>query len=389
VRRQTISELAQCGLLMYSDGYRTKRTELASQGYRIIRVADISDGRVSLQSPDFVSVDRKSEIGDKFGVGGDILLTTKGTVGRVAVMEDSSEPTVYSPQLCYFRVLRPSEINSRYLSYWFESPEFKHQSSYLKGNTDMADYINLRDIGSLSISLPTLSEQNKAVEILGALDSKIVHNQSIAHSIDKLIALQFKSITDDGCLEGKLSDVLQFRYGVALPAATRRPGPFPVYGSGGIVGSHDTSYVPGPGVIVGRKGTIGSVYWSSSDFWPIDTTYYVVPTSPEYSLEYCDAMLRTIPFKSDNNDSAVPGLGRSDALTKVVQIASPGAITDFTRLARTLMRARAALTDESNSLSDIRDQLLPRLLSGTVQIHEAREAIDTSNSGGVSVDLDG
>lgn len=85
----------------------------------------------------------------------------------------------------------------------------------------------------------------------------------------------------------------------------RKDGPVPVYGSGGVVGHHNEAFVQGPGIIVGRKGNVGSVYWSEVDFWPIDTVFYVVTELP---LHYIYYNLQHQHFM--NSDAAVPGLSR-------------------------------------------------------------------------------
>jgi type I restriction enzyme S subunit len=113
----------------------------------------------------------------------------------------------------------------------------------------------------------------------------------------------------------KLSDVLVLHYGKALKKEDRRDGPFPVFGSSGIVGSHDTSLAKGPGVIVGRKGNVGSVFWSETDFFVIDTAYYVTSSLPLRFLYY---LLPTLNFI--NGDAAVPGLSRSQAYSLDVRI---------------------------------------------------------------------
>lgn len=64
-------------------------------------------------------------------------------------------------------------------------------------------------------------------------------------------------------------DVAPLKYGKALKKDVRIPGPFPVYGSSGVVGTHSETLVEGPAIIV------GSVYWSNSDFFPIDTVYFI------------------------------------------------------------------------------------------------------------------
>jgi type I restriction enzyme S subunit len=77
--------------------------------------------------------------------------------------------------------------------------------------------------------------------------------------------------------EVTLGDIISLQYGRSLPDKSRRPGYIPVYGSNGVVGWHDEALVPTGGIIVGRKGTAGSVTVSPDPFWPIDTTYFVKP----------------------------------------------------------------------------------------------------------------
>lgn len=73
----------------------------------------------------------------------------------------------------------------------------------------------------------------------------------------------------------ELGEEIELAYGKGLTEKKRMNGNIPVFGSNGIVGHHNESLIKGPGVIVGRKGTVGEVKFSKVDFWPIDTTYYV------------------------------------------------------------------------------------------------------------------
>jgi type I restriction enzyme S subunit len=112
----------------------------------------------------------------------------------------------------------------------------------------------------------------------------------------------------EGWKINKLKDILELKYGAALKKADRRPGSVPVFGSAGIIGNHDTKLATGPGIIVGRKGNVGSVFWSDCDFYVIDTAYFVKSNLPLRFLFY---LLPTLNFI--NSDSAVPGLSRSQA----------------------------------------------------------------------------
>ena len=81
----------------------------------------------------------------------------------------------------------------------------------------------------------------------------------------------------------KIKDVCIFKYGSNLPKNIRKKGEYPVYGSSDIVDYHETYFVKGPGIIIGRKGTVGKVQFSTRNFFPIDTTFYI-----EHDLEKVD-----------------------------------------------------------------------------------------------------
>jgi len=83
-----------------------------------------------------------------------------------------------------------------------------------------------------------------------------------------------------------LGELLDLAYGKALKEDNRQPGAVPVYGSNGQVGWHIEKLVSGPGIVVGRKGNPGIVTWSPIDFFPIDTTFYVVPKETLRSLHF-------------------------------------------------------------------------------------------------------
>ena len=121
---------------------------------------------------------------------------------------------------------------------------------------------------------------------------------------------------------GTLGDVVQFAYGKGLPARDRVSGSVPVYGSAGVVDTHNEALVQGPGVIVGRKGTIGAVHWANQDFYPIDTTYYVALKQKEIRMRYVYYLLKTLPLPHMNTDVAVPGLNRENAMRLKIAIVS-------------------------------------------------------------------
>jgi type I restriction enzyme, S subunit len=109
-----------------------------------------------------------------------------------------------------------------------------------------------------------------------------------------------------------LKDRLELLYGRALKEEVRKPGDVDVYGSNGKVGSHNEHWLDAPGVLVGRKGTVGAVHYTTKPFWPIDTTYYVKAKDDD-ELRYLFYLLDYLPLKLLNAATGVPGLSRRDA----------------------------------------------------------------------------
>lgn len=119
--------------------------------------------------------------------------------------------------------------------------------------------------------------------------------------------------------ETVLGDEIELAYGKALPARSRRPGRYGVFGSNGLVGQHDECLIDGPGIVVGRKGSVGALAFSADPFWPIDTTYYVV-NKKDHDWRYLYFLLSSCGLTGLNSHSAVPGLNREDVYSIAVQM---------------------------------------------------------------------
>jgi len=156
-----LGELVERGGLVLGDGYRTKRSEHGQPGLRILRAGDVRDGLIDPVGDDFVSQSFARQIGPKMSQSGDIVMTTKGTVGRVAVVSSETERLVYSPQLCYFRVVDNGILDRGYLAAWFRSADLQCQASLRMFKSDMAPYINLQDIRSLEVPIVPFEQQRQ------------------------------------------------------------------------------------------------------------------------------------------------------------------------------------------------------------------------------------
>lgn len=107
-----------------------------------------------------------------------------------------------------------------------------------------------------------------------------------------------------------ISDLADIKYGFGLPEPKRIKGAIPVYASSGIVGYHNEAKVNKPAIIIGRKGNVGSLYFSEQPSFPIDTAFFIDEPKDGFDLKYIFYLFKKTNLPRYGGDSAVPGLSR-------------------------------------------------------------------------------
>jgi type I restriction enzyme S subunit len=239
----------------------------------------------------------------------------------------------------------------------------------------------MKDIRRLPLeNLPPLLTQAKIGAILAAYDDLVENNrrriallEGAARKLYKEWFVRFRfpghehvKVVDgvpDGWERLTLREVATLHYGKALKEEVRIPGEVPVYGSSGIVGSHNKALVSGPGIILGRKGNVGSVRWSNYDFFPIDTVYFITSEQSDFHLYLT---LQNMQFMS--TDVAVPGLNRDFAYSRLLTRPEAKVAERFEDEVGPIFYQIQKLTDWNSKLAQARDLLLPKLMNGTLTV---------------------
>ncbi len=368
--------------------------ELCATGvpfYRSKEIIEKLNGQEVHSNPLFISEVRYQEILRLSGVPveGDLLLTSRGTLGIPYIVIKSDRFHFADGNLTWFRRFRG--LDSHFLKFFLLSPLGKAElARCVIGSSQLA--YTIATLKKIAIPLPPIAVQKRIAGILSAYDELIVNNQrririleDMARSLYREWFVHFRypghesiPLVDSslgqipqGWEVKKLSEVLELNYGKALKKEDRREGEYPVFGSSGIVGMHDTALVKGPGIIVGRKGNVGSVFWCDNDFFVIDTAYFVASSFPLRFLFY---VLPTLNFI--NSDAAVPGLSRNQAYTLEILVPPILLLNQFCELAETFERQSATLQRQTANLRRTRDLLLPRLLSGQVSLTVSESELD-------------
>ena len=314
-------------------------------------------------------------------------------------------------------------VNQDFLYYCMASQEFVDFAMAGSEGTRMPR-ANWEHVSRYNIALPPLPEQRAIAHILGTLDDKIELNRRMNETLEEMARALFKSwfvdfdpvrakvalasapseesdwtrerarayldrmdknVVDffpDQLVDSELGEIpegwevkalgelVDFAYGKALKANDRKPGAIPVYGSNGRVGWHNQGIVAGPGIVVGRKGNPGIVTWVHSDFFPIDTTFYVIPKDSINRLCFLFFALAAQDLPSVSADSAVPGLNRNLAYMNQQLVPDKTVLEEFDNIVGAIFSRRHDLEEESRALSAKRDLLLPGLMTGQLTVVE-------------------
>jgi len=196
-RTATVAALQRDGILLVEDGnhgeYRPRPDEFVESGVAFIRAADMDGGRILFNSAAKINERARQRITKGIGAPGDVLLSHKGTVGKVALVPADAPTFVCSPQTTFWRTRDERRLDRKYLYAFLRSPEFHAQLATRAGETDMAPYVSLTSQRGLTVMLPPLAEQRAIAHILGTLDAKIELNRRMSETLEAVAQALFKS----------------------------------------------------------------------------------------------------------------------------------------------------------------------------------------------------
>ena len=334
-------------------------------------------------------------------------------MGEVCMVPPGLECCVGQRQV----LLRPNPkvVDGRFLLFALQSPQVQHEIGWNEGTGSTVSNVRIPVLEALRIPTPPLEVQREVGEILGALDDRIELLRQTNATLESIAQALFKSwfidfdpvrakaegreplgldaamaalfpaefeesalgVIPKGWTAGSVGDLLMLQRGFDLPAAQRTDGPFTVFAASGPHGSHHEAMVSGPGVTTGRSGVIGRVFFSHEDFWPLNTSLWVKEfkrATPAYAFQY----LQTMDLKRLNAGSAVPTLNRNHVHAQPAIVPPAGLVERYTDMAMSLLHRVRVNDQHAQRLSELRDTLLPRLISGKLRLPEAQALMEST-----------
>ena len=315
---------------------------------------------------------------------GDIVYSRRGDIEKCAYISSKE-----SGWLCGTGCLKVSIDNTvaipKFIAYLLSTPDSK---AWLVGNAVGTTMLNLNTtvLSDFPISLPDIETQQKVVDIIDAVADKIELNKRIndnleqqAEALYKSWFVDFEPFKDQEFVESEfglipegwqcttLSELLSIKYGKDHKKLAE--GTIPVYGSGGLMRYVDTKLHEGEAVLIPRKGTLNNVMYVNEAFWTVDTMFYSIPKQ-ENSCIYAYLFLANKDLASMNAGSAVPSM-TTDILNNMLIIAPPAEVLrQFNNICNVYFSRINQNNIENANLSNQRDTLLPKLMSGELKINE-------------------
>ena len=301
---------------------------------------------------------------------GDIVITHRGTLGQIVFIPQDSKYDRYVISQSQFRVRCNDKVLPEYLVYYFHTPIGQHK---LLSNASQVGVPALARPSStfqqIEVVLPELSIQKCVVEIISTIQKKIVNNQELNDNLQQqaqaIYSSMFSDNLDPAWSHGHLSDLIIVKYGKDHKKLA--DGIYPVYGSGGIMRYVERPLYNKESVLIPRKGTLNNVMYVNQPFWSVDTMFYTEMKLPNVA-KFVYHFVKAKDLASMNAGSAVPSMTTDILNAMEVVIPSASALEEFESLIAPMYEAMKANDVQSQTLSKMRDTLLPKLMSGEIDV---------------------
>lgn len=240
---------------------------------------------------------------------GTILYTIFATLGEVAILDIEA---CTNQAIAGINITNP-RITTDYLYYYLKS-----KKDYVNniGRGVAQNNINLTTLKNFEIPLIDVDKQLNIVEILEKVERMICLKEKEIDDLDLLIKARFVEMFGDPIINSKklptksVINVVTLQRGYDLPNKERhKDGIIPLYGANGQFDWHDTSKAC-HGIITGRSGSIGQVYYCETEFWPLNTTLFSVDNHGN-NIIYLSYLLDFFDLKRFSNGTGVPTLNRN------------------------------------------------------------------------------
>lgn len=366
-------------------GYTTNDlVDTPKEGAISLSPKNIINGELNLDKCTYIKWDKYYESPEIMINPNEIIITKTGSsVGRTTFVRRVVHPMTLNPQLV---VLKNISENAEFLSYYIKSALFQSVlKSIVVGSA--IPTLSQKNLANLIINVPKeVAYQHRIASILSSLDRKIELNNKINADLEEMAQTIFKNwfvdfepfkdgkfvdselgMIPEGWKVGCLGDLITIKYG--KDHKKLEDGTFPVYGSGGFMRFVNSWLYDGESVLIPRKGTLDNIMYVCEKFWTVDTMFFSVPKM-DYVMKYVYNYIKRFDFSKMNEGTSVPSNTAARLNKMPILIPTHEILEMYDETLCPIYNKRKMKDKESRILSLLRDTLLPRLMSGELEVPE-------------------
>ena len=364
--------------------YRGKTPKKTMSGIPLITAKIIKNGRIETPT-EFISVDDyDSWMVRGFPMIGDVVLTTEAPLGEVAQLDNAN--IALAQRVVTLRG-KSDVLDNTYLKYYFLS-NVGHQRLKARETGTTVTGIKQSELRKVLVDVPPYEIQVKISNILKSLDDKIEVNRRINDNLEQQAQALFKSwfvdfepfrdqpfveselgMIPEGWRVGKLGELCQFKRGKGLLSKNAIPGDVPVV-AGGLGPScyHNVSNTKAPVITISGSGAnAGFMRMYHQEVWASDCSFIDV-TCENWLFVYCFLVINSHLLKHAQTGAVQPHVKPADIHDFDLVIPPRETIQKFQNTISSFIRKKGIIEQESRRLAQLRDTLLPRLMSGEIKV---------------------
>ena len=291
-----------------------------------------------------------------------VLIGRKGTINKVRYVDHP----FWTVDTLFYTEVNDSAVSPKYLYYLMSLIDL---DAYNEGTTIPS--LRTETLNRLEFEIPDLEYQEKVLSVLEPIGQKIRMNEEINENLlqqaQAIYCDIFISNANPSWPLGTLSNLITVRYGKDHKKLA--DGIYPVYGSGGIMRYVERPLYDRESVLIPRKGTLNNVMYVNEPFWSVDTMFFTEMKLPDVA-KFVFHFVKSKDLSSLNAGSAVPSMTTDILNAMELYIPDSDTFAKFESIVAPMYQTIQQNTQESGKLTELRDSLLPRLMSGELDVSD-------------------
>ncbi|CDZ91467.1 restriction endonuclease subunit S [Rhodococcus ruber] len=370
-------------VLDFKEGPGILAKDFRSEGVPLIRLAGLKYGADLLEGCNYLDPDMVTSKWSHFQIApGDVLLSTSASLGEVAIVGEEAAGAIPYTGIIRFRPRDSELLDSRFIRYVLESPQFKTQVEAM-GVGSVVRHFGPSHLKHMAMPLPPVTVQRSIADVLCALDDKVAANRRLIEVTNELSQASFRKMLNDS-EPLPLSSTAQFVNGKAFTKGASGTGRLVVRiaelnsGIGGSTVFSDIDvedqYLARPGdILFAWSGSLTLHRWFREEAIVNQHIFKVIPHEQFPDWLVYRLIEHKLPYYKEVAADKATTMGHIQRkhLDEPVEVPSRTQIVENANLMSALWKRMLIAEQESEKLSVLRDTLLPRLMSGELRVKDA------------------